>query len=76
MGIKTSHKTVYTCSDGTEFTDERKAKDHEFDTTCPQPSNAIGFNPKEMREWLLKHKNFVLRYIGREFDPEAEEETK
>jgi hypothetical protein len=29
-----------------------------------------------MREWLLAHKNFVLRYIGREFDPEAEEADK
>lgn len=76
MGIKTSNKTIYTCSDGTEFTDERKAKDHEFDTTCPQPGNAIGFQPKAMREWLLAHKNFVLRYTGREFDPEAEEADK
>jgi len=71
MGIKTSNKTVYTCSDGTEFTDERKAKDHEFDTTCP-PSRS-GLRAKELREWLLANKNFVLRYIGREFDPEGEE---
>lgn len=74
MGIKKEHKTVYTCSDGREFTNEQEAKDWEFDTTCP-PSMS-GLKPHELRGWLIKNRNFVLDYIGTQYDPVAEEATK
>lgn len=71
MGIKKQHKIVYTCSDGTEFTNEQDARDYEFDTKCP-PSNS-GLRPKELRHWLTSNRNFVLDYIGTEYDPAPEE---
>ena len=32
MGIKKENQVVYTCSNGSIFTDENEAKEHEFDT--------------------------------------------
>lgn len=71
MRIKKEHKTVYTCSDGKEFTDEHQAKDWEFLLNCVVGDMAL--NRKDLREWLLKNRNIVLDYIGTQYDPEAEE---
>lgn len=71
MGIRRQEKTVFTCSDGKEFTDEQKARDYEFDINCP-PSNS-GLSAKELRGWLLNNRNFVLDYIGTQYDPVPEE---
>lgn len=71
MGIKKQTKTVFTCSDGTEFTDEQKAKDYEFEITCPPGER--GIQVSSLRKWLLKNRNFVLDYIGTQYDPVAEE---
>ena len=67
MRIKESKKTVYTTSDGKEFTNKQAALDYEFDTTCPPSSS--GLRPKELRQWLVNNRNFVLDYIGTQYDP-------
>lgn len=71
MSIKRQQKTVFTCSDGAEFTDEQKARDYEFDISCV--TGDMNLNRKDLREWLLKNKNFVLDYIGTQYDPVPEE---
>ncbi len=67
MGIKKETKTVYTCSDGKEFTSSSDAKDHEFDITYK--ADFIAGAPKDLRKWLKKHKNLVLDYIGTQYEP-------
>ena len=67
MGIKKQKKTVFTCSDGKEFTDEQQAKDHEFHLNCVVGDKCL--NRKDLAEWLLKNRNFVLDYIGTQYDP-------
>lgn len=70
MKIKQEKKTVYTTSDGREFTNHQEALDYEFDISCP--SSSSGLNAKELRTWLKANRNFVLDYIGTQYDPEAE----
>jgi|AntRauTorcE11897_2_1112592.scaffolds.fasta_scaffold124394_1 hypothetical protein len=69
MGIKKENQVVYTCSNGSIFTDENDAKEHEFDTGFKPGS--LNTNPDRVRKWLINNKNFVLDYIGTEYDPEA-----
>ncbi len=70
MGIKEQKKTVYTCSDGREFTSHTDAKDHEFDINYK--ADFISSDPVALRKWLNAHKNFVLDYIGTQYDPEED----
>lgn len=67
MTINSARRIVYTCSDGKEFTEEQKARDHEFNITCTVGSMTL--NIKDLREWLVKNRNFVLDYIGTQRDP-------
>ena len=67
MGIKRQQKTVFTCSDGTEFTDEQKARAYEFDLNCVVGD--MNLNRRDLRLWLLRNRNFVLDYIGTQYDP-------
>lgn len=69
MNIKEQQRTVYTCSDGKEFINEQEARDHEFDISCEFPDI---HDKKDLREWLLKKRNFVLDYIGTLYDPEPD----
>ena len=76
MAIKKENKTVYTCSDGTCFDDESKAKDYEFDNWYIHSSihlespDGDGIPPGTLRGWLVRNRNRVLDYIGKEYDPE------
>ena len=76
MAIKKENKTVYTCSDGTCFDNESKAKDYEFDCWYGNIANnlkpPIGgeLHPSVVRRWLERNRSRVLDYIGTKYDPE------
>lgn len=70
MKLKSEKRTVYYASDDKEFTNYQEALDYEFDISCP-PSTS-GLNAKELRKWLKANRNFVLDYIGTQYDPEAD----
>ena len=75
MAIKKENKTVYTCSDGTCFDDENKAKDHEFDICrgygySLETPDGDDIHPSILRRWLTRNRKRVLDYIGTEYDPE------
>ena len=76
MAIKKETKTVYTCSDGTCFDNESKAKDYEFDdwyiysTTHLESPDGDGIPPGTLRGWLELNRNRVLDHIGTEYYPE------
>ena len=75
MAIKKENKTVYTCSDGTCFDNESKAKDYEFDDWYTHSSthleSPVGdeIHASILRRWLTRNRNRVLDYIGTEYDP-------
>ncbi len=71
MAIKEQKKTVYTCSDGKEFTSHTDTKDHEFHINCIVGDLTLN-NVKDLRVWLLNNKNFILDYIGTQYDPEED----
>ena len=76
MAIKKEKKIVYTCSDGTFFDDESKAKDYEFDDWFTHSASTIESPVGDeiyasiLRRWLTRNRNRVLEYIGTEYDPE------
>jgi len=82
MAIKKETKTVYTCSDGTCFDNENKAKDYEFDdwygniTDSLQPPIGPEIDPSVLRRWLAHNRNRVLDYLGTEYDPEEAKAEK
>lgn len=71
MAIRSEKKTVYTCSDGKEFTDHQKAKDHEFDIGLGG-GTGVG-TPETVRRWLNENRNRILDYLGTMYDPEPKE---
>ena len=75
MAIKKEKKTVYTCSDGTCFDNESKAKDYEFDRWrgngySLETPDGDEIHPTIVRRWLERNRNRVLDHIGTEYDPE------
>ena len=76
MAIKKETKTVYTCSDGTCFDNESKAKDYEFDYWYGNVANILrssdgdDLHPTIVRRWLERNRNRVLDHIGTEYDPQ------
>jgi len=75
MAIKKETKTVYTCSDGTCFDNESKAKDYEFDNWYTHTPRFLKVDGEEVapgivRCWLVRNRSRVLDYIGTKYDPE------
>lgn len=72
MAIKQERKWIYTCTDGTEFTDEQKARDYEFRTLCSVGSMNLN-NLRDLQDWLKKNRSIVMEYLQHSPDVRGEE---